>query len=49
MVDESVAMLSITDRLAVRAAVANSVLEGWQPTKVEVDRLAAFAAGGDHH
>lgn len=45
MVDESMAGLSVSDRLAVRAAIANSVLEGWQPTKVEVDRLVAFAAG----
>ena len=43
--DESVAILSISDRRAVRAAVANSLLEGWQPTKVEVGRLVAFAAG----
>jgi hypothetical protein len=45
LVDESVAALPASDRLAVRTAVANSVLEGWQPTKVDVDRLAAFALG----
>jgi hypothetical protein len=44
MVEISVAMQPV-DRLAVRAAVANSVLEGWHPTKVDLDRLAAFAAG----
>ena len=48
LVDESVAALPASDRLAVRTAVANSVLEGWQPTKVDVDRLAAFALGADH-
>ena len=45
LVDESVRALPASDRLAVRTAVANSVLEGWQPTKADVDRLAAFAAG----
>lgn len=45
IIDESLAKLSNSDRLAVRAAVANSVLEGWQPTKAEMDRLVAFAAG----
>ena len=45
LVDESVASLPASDSLAVRTAVVNSVLEGWQPTKVDVDRLAAFAAG----
>jgi hypothetical protein len=40
-----VEILPSTDRLAVRAAVADNVLEGWQQTKVDIDVLVAFAVG----
>src|SRR3977135_2162 len=45
-VEEAVEILPRTDRLAVRAAVADNVLEGWQPTKVDID---GFRGRGDHH
>ncbi|ASW98458.1 MULTISPECIES: antitoxin VbhA family protein [Mycobacterium] len=44
-VDELSADLPAPDRRAVRNAIANSVLEGHQPTADQIGRLVAFAAG----
>ena len=44
-VDEAVEILAPADRLAVRTAVADNVLEGWQPTKVDIEMLVAVASG----
>jgi hypothetical protein len=44
-VDEAFEILPRTDRVALRAAVADNVLEGWQPTKVDTNMLVAFATG----
>lgn len=37
--------LSRRDRLSVRDAIANSVLEGYRPTPDAIECLIAFAAG----
>lgn len=37
--------LSPADRLAVRNAIASSVLEGWQPAPASIDLLVEFASG----
>lgn len=44
-VDEHSAELPPAGRAAVRNAIANSVLSGWQPNTDDIAHLVAFAAG----
>jgi hypothetical protein len=44
-IEEGSGWLSPRDRALVRNAIANSVLEGDQPTADAIERLIAFAAG----
>ncbi|MGV7852151.1 antitoxin VbhA family protein [Mycobacterium kansasii] len=44
-VDARTRRLSPADRLAVRNAIAGSVLEGCQPAPASIDLLVEFAAG----
>ncbi len=43
--DELSADLSPADQRAVRNAIAEGVLSGWQPTTDDITRLVAYAAG----
>ncbi|KPN46760.1 hypothetical protein AN933_25650 [Mycobacterium intracellulare subsp. chimaera] len=44
-VDELSAELAPADRRAVRNAIAEGVLSGWQPSADDITRLVAYAAG----